>query len=118
MGEKVDIVFLLLRNGFDPDIFCKSPDSAVSDVQISEGQPVGRAFEQQTATNPTADADVSSEVTDHLDQPRDDSNVAGSSLGSEVTSYTQVRFRAAAICARLEVRWFQGIFFFNLCSRI
>lgn len=97
---------------FDPDIFCESPDSGGSDVQISKGQPVGGAVEQQTAKNPTAGADVSSEVTDHLDQPRDDPTVAESSLGclTKVTSYTQVRFRAAAICSRLEVRWFQGGF--------
>lgn len=100
---------------YDTDIFCKSPDSGGSDVQISKGQPVGGAVEQQTAKNPIADADVSSEVSVYLDQPRD-LNVAGSSLGclNEVTGYTKVKFRATATCSRLEVWWFQGGFLYSV----
>lgn len=93
---------------FDPNVFCNFPDSGGSDVQNCKQQPVGGAAKQQTAKSPTADAGVSSEVTDRLDQPHDDPGVAGSSLSclTDVTSYTQVRFRAAAICSRLGVRWF------------
>lgn len=111
-GGGADIVLLLLKNGFWILIVCKSPDSPGSDDQIRKGQPVGGAVQQQT----TAAAAVPSEVTDHLDQPGDDPNVTASSLGClpKVTSYTQVRFTAAAICSRLEVRLFQGDFLISV----
>lgn len=101
---------------FDPDIFPKSPDSGGSEVQMCTGQPVGCAVEQKTVNNPTAGADVTSEVTDHLDQPRDDPSVAASSLGcsTEVTNDARVSFSASVICKKLEARWFQGGFLISV----
>lgn len=115
-GERLTLSFYCSGMDFDPDILCKSPDSGGRNVELSKGQPVGGAVEQQTPKNSTADADVSSEVTDHLDQPRDDPSVPGASLGclTDVNSYSQVRFRAAAIFSRLEVRWFQGGFLISV----
>lgn len=106
-GKRLTLSFYC--SGMVFDIFCWSPDSGGSDVQVSKGRPIGGAVEQKTVKNPTANTDVPSEVSDHLDQPRDDIDVAGSSFGciTELTSYTQVRFRAAATCSMLEVKWFQ-----------
>lgn len=79
-------------------VFYKSTDSGGSDA--SKGCPLGGAVGQQSAA---ADADASSDVIDHLDQPHADPSAAGPPLArlDEAPSYTQVRFRAAATRSRL-----------------
>lgn len=89
---------MLPRNSiFTPAVFCKSTDCSSSDAQVSAERPIGGAVEPE---NPAAGAGASSEVIDHVDHPH---AVAGPPLGSldEVPSYTQVSFRAAAMCSRL-----------------
>lgn len=96
-SKRFDMALLPRNSIFTPAVFCKSTVCSSSEAQVSTERPIGGAVEQ---ANPAADAGASSEVMDDVDQPH---AVAGPPLGSldEAPSYTQVSFRAAAMCSRL-----------------